>query len=73
MEKTMPEYSGTTQMFLEVDNAQYELGGVMEKAKADYAAHNKEKLKDIKLYVKPEDGKAYYTANGGSISGSVDL
>ena len=45
----------------------------MEKAKADYAANNKEKLKDIKLYVKPEDGKAYYTANGGTVSGSVDL
>ncbi len=73
MEKTAPEYSGTTQMFLEVDNAQYELGSVMEKAKADYAANNKDKLKDIKLYVKPEDGKAYYTANGGTVSGSVDL
>ena len=73
MEKTAPEYSGTTQMFLEVDNAQYELGSVMEKAKADYAANNKEKLKDIKLYVKPEDGKAYYTANSGTVSGSVDL
>ncbi|MBR6256861.1 MAG: hypothetical protein IKR23_05725 [Lachnospiraceae bacterium] len=73
MEKATPEYTGKTQMFLEVDNAQYELGAVMEKAKADYKANNKGKLTDIKLYVKPEDGKAYYTANGGKISGSVDL
>ena len=46
----------------------------MAKAKADLKANNKgKKISDIKLYVKPEDGKAYYTANGGKISGSVDL
>ncbi len=74
MEKSTPEYTGTTQIFLEVDNAQYELDTVMAKAKADLKANNKgKKISDIKLYVKPEDGKAYYTANGGKISGSVDL
>ena len=73
MDKKAPEYSGKTELYLEVDNAQYELAKVSEKAKADYAANNKAKLKDIKVYVKPEDGKAYYTANGGTISGSVDL
>ena len=73
MDKT-PEYTGTTQIFLEVDNAQYELDAVMAKAKADLKANNKgKKINGIKLYVKPEDGKAYYTANDGKISGSVDL
>ena len=51
----------------------FDMAEVSEKAKADYKANHKEKLNDIKVYVKPEDGKAYYTANGGNISGSVAL
>ncbi len=73
MDKKTPEYTGKTELFLEVDNAQYELSKVSAKARADYEANNKGKLKDLKVYVKPEDGKAYYTANGGTVSGSVDL
>ncbi|MBR3307069.1 MAG: hypothetical protein IKI75_07455 [Lachnospiraceae bacterium] len=73
MEKKTPQYTGSTSVFLEFNDSQYELDAVMEKARADYAANNKGPLKDIKLYVKPEDGKAYYTANEGSVNGSVEL
>jgi hypothetical protein len=60
-------------VYLEVADQKYDMAEVSEKAKADFKANHKEKLNDIKVYVKPEDGKAYYTANGGNISGSVAL
>ena len=44
----------------------------MEQAKAAYAAENTEAVKEIELYVKPEEKKAYYVVNG-SVSGSIDL
>ncbi|MCR4643078.1 MAG: DUF6465 family protein [Lachnospiraceae bacterium] len=73
MEKTAAEYSGETQVFLEVDDKQYDLAVVAEKAKKNFRAKAKKKIEDIQIYVKPEDGKAYYTANHGKYSGSVDL
>ncbi len=74
MEKKSPVFNGTAELFLEVDDSQYDLNLITEKARADFKSNNKgKKLSDIKLYVKPEDKKAYYTANKGSISGSVDL
>ena len=74
MEKRSPDFNGKAELFLEVDDSQYDLNLITERAKADFKANNKgKKLTEIKLYVKPEDKKAYYTANKGSISGSVDL
>ena len=68
-----PELSAKVAVFLEVADQKYDMAEVSEKAKADYKANHKEKLNDIKVYVKPEDGKAYYTANGGKVTGSVAL
>ena len=45
---------------------------VLDAAKKDFAANNKVVLKTITLYVKPEDGAAYYVANG-DITGKVNL
>ena len=45
---------------------------LIEQAKAAYAAENTEAVKEIELYVKPEENKAYYVINGG-VSGSIDL
>lgn len=45
---------------------------VLDAAKKDFAANNKVALKTITLYVKPEDGAAYYVANG-DITGKVNL
>ena len=28
---------------------------------------------DIKIYIKPEDGKAYYAAESGKVKGDVNL
>ena len=48
------------------------MASVLEAAKKDYAANNTAALKTITLYVKPEDGAAYYVANG-DITGKVNL
>lgn len=45
---------------------------ILDAAKKDFAANNKAALKSITLYVKPEDGAAYYVANG-DITGKVNL
>ena len=45
---------------------------VLDAAKKDFAANNEVALKTITLYVKPEDGAAYYVANG-DITGKVNL
>ena len=68
-----PELSAKVVVYLEVADQKYDMAEVSEKAKADYKANHKEKLNDIKVYVKPEDGKAYYTANNGKVTGSVAL
>ena len=58
---------------LESSGKQYDLEKLAENAKKDYKANNKAALKDINVYVKPEDGKVYYAANGGKITGNVNL
>ena len=68
-----PELSAKVVVYLEVADQKYDMAEVSEKAKADFEANHNEKLNDIKVYVKPEDGKAYYTANDGKITGSVAL
>ena len=50
----------------------YEIDKISENAIADYHANSKKPLKDIRVYIKPEDHKAYYVANG-DFQGSVDL
>ncbi len=70
MEEIMAEKKS---VYLEVNASQYDMDKVMDKAVKDYKKGNKDALKSIDLYVKPEDGKAYYVANGGKVTGSVDL
>lgn len=60
-------------VYLEVYSQQYDMDKLMEKAVKDYKANNKAAIKDINLYVKPEDQKAYYTVNDGTVNGSIDL
>ncbi len=60
-------------VYLEVNANQYDMDKVMDNAVKDYKKSNKDALKSIDLYVKPEDGKAYYVANGGKVTGSVAL
>lgn len=50
---------------------EYDVAAIVEKAKAAYTGDAK-KMKDIKVYVKPEEGMAYYVVNGDE-TGSVAL
>ena len=45
---------------------------IVAAAKKAYAADNKAAIKDITLYVKPEDNAAYYVVNG-DVTGKVEL
>ena len=57
---------------LQFAGAEFVMADVLEAAKKDFAANNTVALKTITLYVKPEDGAAYYVANG-DITGKVNL
>ncbi len=50
---------------------EYDVASIVEKAKAAYTGDAK-KMKDIKIYVKPEEGMAYFVVNGDE-TGSVAL
>ncbi len=60
-------------VFLEVGDRQFDLAAVEEKVKKDLKKRSRAAVKNLKVYVKPEDNKAYYTANEGKISGDVEL
>lgn len=60
-------------VYVEVSTSKYDVDTVMKNAVKDFKKNNKVELKNINLYIKPEDGKAYYTANNDKVSGSVDL
>lgn len=45
---------------------------VLSKAMTQFAAENKAEVKDVTLYVKPEDNAAYYVVNG-EFTGKVEL
>lgn len=65
--------SVSKKVVLEVAGSQYDLDAITEKAVQDYKNNHKEAIKNFSVYVKPEDGKAYYTANDDKANGSVDL
>ena len=44
---------------------------MVEAAKADFSMNNSGAVTDLKLYIKPEDGMAYYVING--VEGKVAL
>ena len=60
-------------VFLEVAEKQYDCEAVEAKVKTDLRKKSRAAIKDLKIYIKPEDGKAYYTANEGKISGDVTI
>ncbi|MBP5354861.1 MAG: hypothetical protein J6Y67_06975 [Lachnospiraceae bacterium] len=57
---------------LQFAGAEFKMTDILEAAKKDFAANNTVALKTITLYVKPEDGAAYYVAND-DITGKVNL
>ncbi len=69
--KKAPE--ATANVMIQFDGKEYVAKDILEKAKAAFAEENKEvELQTINLYIKPEEGAAYYVGNG-DISGKVEL
>lgn len=59
---------------VEFGDKQVDVAAVVEAAKADYKAKGHRAPKTVKVYIKPEDGVAYYTVNDkGSEDQKVDL
>ena len=55
----------------ERNGKQYNITDVIDRAKADYRATHKVGVQSCKVYVKPEEGAAYYVIN--KVSGKLDL
>ena len=55
----------------EVGTNQYNITDVIERAKADYRTTHKVGVQSCKVYVKPEEGMAYYVIN--KVSGKLEL
>lgn len=63
----------TEEMVLQFGENEVSITAISDKVKRSYEeGGNEGKLNNIKIYVKPEDNRAYYVANG-EIEGSVEL
>lgn len=61
------------EIFVEFGNAQVSIEKVAEDAKKKYAADgNKEEIKSLKIYLKPEEQLAYYVIND-TVSDKMDV
>ncbi len=62
------------EVFVQFAGEEFVVEEVMEKAKAAYVAegHRASAIKSVRLYIKPEERKAYYVINDKA-AGSIDL
>ena len=60
---------------LQVGDAEFDISAIAEKAYKEYKrVHKRKVITDFHVYVKPEEGTAYYTVNGeGSEDFKIDL
>ena len=65
------EKAVATEVFVQFGERETSVSAVVEAAKADFSMNNSAAVKDLKLYIKPEDGMAYYVING--VEGKVAL
>lgn len=57
---------------IQFEEAEYDLSKIHEDVKKDIASKYSEEVKTLKIYIKPEDKKAYYVAND-DFSDSINL
>lgn len=63
----------TEDIILQFGENEVPLADISKKVRKSYKkSGNEAELKDVKIYVKPEENKAYYVVNGEA-SGSVEL
>lgn len=61
----------TPEIYVESGVRQYNITDLVERAKADYRATHKVGVQSCRIYVKPEEGVAYYVIN--KVEGKLDL
>ena len=59
------------ELYVEFSGKQYNVTDIIDRAKADYRATHKVGVQSCKVYVKPEEGAAYYVIN--KFSGKLEL
>lgn len=69
--KTAAKKDFKKELFFQYNNNQVDEDTLVSRVVADCKAQNVE-IKDLKLYLKPEDNACYYVANG-NVAGRVDL
>ena len=59
------------ELYVEFGSKQYNITDIIDRAKADYRATHKVGVQSCKVYIKPEEGAAYYVIN--KVSGKLEL
>ena len=59
------------ELYVEFSGKQYNVTDIIDRAKADYRTTHKVGVQSCKVYVKPEEGMAYYVIN--KVSGKLEL
>ena len=59
------------ELYVEFSGKQYTVTDIIDRAKADYRATHKVGVQSCKVYIKPEEGAAYYVIN--KVSGKLEL
>ena len=72
--KETPKKEAAKKVYVQYQDAEIEPKKVLEQVKTDWvkAGHRVSSIKKVDLYIKPEEGKAYWVINGKE-TGSVDL
>lgn len=59
------------ELYVEFSGKQYNVTDIIDRAKADYRTTHKVGVQSCKVYIKPEEGAAYYVIN--KVSGKLEL
>lgn len=72
--KPAKKEAAEAEIFVQFGANESALAGVVDKIKAEYVdqGHRASSIKSLKVYLKPEDGAAYYVIND-KLAGRVDL
>jgi len=62
-------------VFIEYEKEQFEITKIKAAVKKAWTNSGRlvKEYEDVKIYIKPEDAKAYYVINEGELSGCLDL
>jgi hypothetical protein len=61
----------TPELYVENGEKQYDITNIIERAKEDYRATHKVGVQSCRIYIKPDEGVAYYVIN--KLEGKITL